>query len=140
MLTDSQLAAWRELCDRATPAPWKVDRIGCGEYPDYDIEIDWPGGLLASINPCPGGYQGLPGCGGNPEVNAAFIAAARSALPALLDEVERLRGEVAAARAAALEEAAKVAEERGGDPTSWVVQVAAEEIAAAILGLKGEKA
>jgi hypothetical protein len=73
-MTHEQLQILRALCEKATPGPWEYHKSESGD------------GVL-----CPrGGYVVEVGHG-TTNNDAAFIAAARDALPALLDEVERLR-------------------------------------------------
>lgn len=76
------LAALRGLCEQATPGPWREGSVekeavfcehGCSFGPGIERN-------LLRLN------KHFPH-----EADAAFIAAARTALPALLDEVERLR-------------------------------------------------
>jgi hypothetical protein len=67
MVTDKQIAQWRAACDKATPGPWRCE---CA-----DICAD-NGRLVADFVP-----HGE---------DSDFIVIARDALPALLDEVERL--------------------------------------------------
>src|SRR5262245_45697328 len=79
-ITDDELAQARALCDAATPGPWRPcgannDRCVCGlvwanEHVPLQGEDEQP-------NPTPD--------------DVAFIAASRSLLPRLLDEVMRLR-------------------------------------------------
>lgn len=95
-LTPEQLAEWRKACEKATPGPWHT----------YMAEVH-----RAHVNDA---YGVIPECHGvderrnriaglhnttgevNQEIrNASFIAVARTALPALLDEVESLRAKLA---------------------------------------------
>lgn len=72
--------ALRALCEAATPGPWSVDHYE--ETDDWCLRADnatIPGNSIADA----GGFSYKP--------DAAFIAAARTAIPELLDEVERLR-------------------------------------------------
>lgn len=78
-MTDEQLAEWERLAAAATPGPWEaiptVDadfatiktrgKLGWMQYHEYDPGID--------------------------ATDAAFVAAAREAVPALVAEVRRLR-------------------------------------------------
>lgn len=64
MIPKEQLAAWRAVTAAATGGPWS-NRIGIGPC-DYIVKAERSD-------------------------DAAFIAASRTAVPALLDEVERLR-------------------------------------------------
>jgi len=90
------LAALRRLCEEATPGPWDHFRLedpspvalaayvtataamGSGEF--YIVGCDKPDGRADVCH---------AGNGPTSAQNAAFIAAARTALPALLDRVER---------------------------------------------------
>jgi hypothetical protein len=74
-MTPEQLATWRQLADAATPEPWKS---GVGNI--YKSN----GGVLVG------------GISEQAHADAAFGAAAREAVPALLDEVERLTAELKA--------------------------------------------
>jgi hypothetical protein len=90
------LAALRSLVERATPGPWEIDdeRSRYGEkYPngdpidDNDIHgIHGPGGVAIVKTDC-GVYP-------PDRPDAEFIAASRTAVPALLDMVEALKAEV----------------------------------------------
>jgi hypothetical protein len=73
-LTAERVAELRALCEAATPGPWRAD-------PE---PVDAPGWVSAGDRhePVAEVYGGTH--------NAALIAAARNALPDLLDEVERL--------------------------------------------------
>jgi uncharacterized protein (DUF885 family) len=82
MTTDH--AALRALADAATPGPWEVERDPYGDD-DYPVSAN---GRYLCVSPDDGVR------GGHSEADAAFIAAARDAVPALLDEVERLRKEL----------------------------------------------
>ena len=85
-MTDAELQAIRELADKATPGPW-----------EHRFENGGPGvffGKTLEQHICR--YTSGRGNGGKEErsANAAFIAAAREAVPALLDEVAELREEM----------------------------------------------
>ena len=76
----------REMCEKATAGPWKCqawDFTVCVTYKVEDLD---------------GSQHWVPQndyyIGGSPDDDAAFIAAARTALPELLDEVERLQAKV----------------------------------------------
>jgi len=87
------LAHLRSLCDAATPGPWRVELDGTGHYclraPHQSVRT------VARVF-----------C----DIDAAFIAAARVAVPRLLDEVARLRAERDAAVAAERERCAALAD------------------------------
>jgi hypothetical protein len=88
-MTPEEISCLRALSDAATPGPWPVA-----------VWIETDGNEWRATGP---GHDNSaddaePGC---PDEQAAqrdavFIAASRSALPALLDEVERLRDDLAA--------------------------------------------
>lgn len=71
-ITPEQLAQWKTLEEKATKGPWE-DRTGIFSLPDEP-----PGTSLYSPD-------------------AAFIAAARTAVPLLIAEVERLQDQKSAA-------------------------------------------
>jgi hypothetical protein len=79
-MTDIDLDAARALCDAAAPGPWVAD--GC-------YITNW----TRENAPKPG-FTIYDEGGHGPE-DAAFIAAARDLVPALLDEVERLQRAIA---------------------------------------------
>lgn len=72
-MTDDEIKRLRVLCQAATPQPWTITHES-----DGSIRVEGP--LLAQ----PARY-----C--RNKADATFIAVARGAVPALLDEVERLR-------------------------------------------------
>ena len=75
------IAQQRALCNAATPGPWESKHYG--RYEDHDeCCIALPDDSIE-----PSKYE-----------NADFIAAARTALPAALDEIERLAADNAALR------------------------------------------
>lgn len=75
MIDPKKLAEWRALCEKATEGPWDWWRA------EWAWEVTTADGKRTDI----GDFN-----------DAAFIAAAREAVPALLDEVEKLRSEVVA--------------------------------------------
>lgn len=78
-MTDEQLAAIRDRCEAATEGPW--EKI-----------TERPGGRLwqnIRVVAFDGKYTI---CGDTVIADAEFIAAARTDVPALLDEIERMRG------------------------------------------------
>jgi hypothetical protein len=82
MMTPDQLAAIRERTEKATPGPWWVEGTSSLEVVTLAEDLT-PG---ASFGPT------HPSVTHDPTVDdAAFIAAARTDIPRLLDEVERLR-------------------------------------------------
>jgi hypothetical protein len=105
------LATLRRLADAASPGPWRAGswrghcRLAHTHGPsvckyDYELETaapddDFFGRYVSGVEPTT--IVGSSDDG--PMLNrhdAAFIAAARAAVPALCDEVERLRAELAA--------------------------------------------
>ena len=76
-LTERELQDLARLCERASQGPWQADRLGQGHVRD-------------SLN------RLIARCGvdttGKGEINAAFIARARTDVPRLIAEVQRLRG------------------------------------------------
>jgi hypothetical protein len=77
-VTRDELALLRALCDAATPGPWKSGRGY--EQSDPGAYVSAAGGPIIAcdeVAPSP--------------ADAALIAEARTALPAALDEIERLR-------------------------------------------------
>lgn len=83
MIPDDDLARWQALADAATPGPWHDQ-----EDPKH------PGNRWVTD------YRGLAGLigtgqGEDAEADAAFIAASRRAVPALLAEVQALREDCA---------------------------------------------
>lgn len=78
----------RALCDKATPGPWQATYTEfANAAPAWVVEHN---GQSIVIFP-PAAYNPLS------MFNAAFIAACREAVPALLAEVERLKAELAQA-------------------------------------------
>jgi hypothetical protein len=73
-VTEDQLAAWQKLCEDVTPGPWTCDRLA----PDF---TQVPEALVSYSSD--GDYLN--------DANGKFISEARSALPALIEEVRRLR-------------------------------------------------
>lgn len=78
---EANLQSLRDLLEKATKGPWIAQEAANGAR-----IVRAPG---KSVCMTPAAY--LPGPKALNATNAAFIAAARSALPALLDEVEGLR-------------------------------------------------
>lgn len=90
MIDEKQLQEWRKLADEATPGEWVK---GNGTPPFYDGDetvrcknYDWTGHerVLLQLN------SHFP-----VKADALFIAAARTAVPQLLDEIARLNARVA---------------------------------------------
>jgi hypothetical protein len=85
MIQDKTLQKWRELASAATPGPW-YDELAA-EPPSPGIETE-TGSCVAFAQIREGEEFD--------HADARFIAAAREAVPQLLDEVERLREALAA--------------------------------------------
>ena len=81
MITPEQLAQWRALADAATPGPWEATSTWSDDGDSYYVAVVDGRALLDT-------YVSMT------DADAAFIAAAREAVPALLAEVERLTAEV----------------------------------------------
>lgn len=101
MIPETQLAHWEQVCREATPEPWDLELDGREAHgsPTYNllgpspfVEPDAPRGYILGGGPLTecGHHDHAPIIG---TANAAFIAAARTALPALLEEVRRLKAE-----------------------------------------------
>lgn len=94
MITDEQLAEWRALCDKATPGPWRPERTICGngerlyrvKYPAHGLN-EGASFEIAHLVTTEGGLE-------QQGHDARLVATARTAMPQLLEEVERLRAEV----------------------------------------------
>lgn len=84
-MTPARLAELRAVADAATKGPW-VAVIADGACLGIDAEAD-PDGIVETDA---GHYPPKP-------ADAVFIAAARAAVPDLLDEIERMRAVVEAA-------------------------------------------
>lgn len=79
-IDDDKIKEWRALCEQATPRPW-----GCA-----GTKVFWrrfPSAIDIVLLDC----MAPPHFGHHNKPNAAFIAAAREALPALLDAYAALR-------------------------------------------------
>ena len=73
-MTPERRAELKRLCEAATEGPWETD--------DCHVFADDGRALLAYLRPIPSMQDR--------DANAAFIAAARTALPELLDYADRL--------------------------------------------------
>jgi len=78
-ITPEQLAEWKRLADAATEGPWASVEISPEDKEWGACEITAGDGYVSTMI-----------CGVD---NAAFIAASRNAVPALIAEVERLTAE-----------------------------------------------
>lgn len=79
-MTKDELQKARLLCEQATPGPWGVYQ----DTPFEPVEVNSPSRDIASLDTWEHRPDGR-------ESDAHFIAASRTLVPALLDEVERLR-------------------------------------------------
>lgn len=100
MISDEQLKQWRKLAEKATTGPWK--REG-GVPPSVVTEAFWRADSfpenrkIYNDTNLIGIYMGI--CRGNEKTtdwegqwnDLEFIAASRESVPALIDEVERMR-------------------------------------------------
>ena len=82
-MTPERIAELTALCEKAAPGPWRV-----GPVDDTRVE-DAAGNEVAQID----GDYNQPDTWPQMEANAAFIAAARTALPELLAEVTSITRE-----------------------------------------------
>jgi hypothetical protein len=94
MITDEQIAEWKRLADAATSGPWKhddsySDRVCNGLCGD---QFEYSEGSLTGLIERHGNCSTVSNVEERRDV--AFIAAARTAVPALIAEVELLRHEV----------------------------------------------
>ena len=78
-MTPEQLAEWAALTDAATMGPWEVRRLSWPQDSRDASDIVSPFGVISDAENMP------------KAADAAFIAAARAAVPALIAEVQRLR-------------------------------------------------
>ena len=76
MITPSELSAWREACEKATPGPW-----------ENRAYIELKEGLISGFVSRGPTVQDRDQC----ENDAAFIALACNNFLRLLDEIERLQ-------------------------------------------------
>jgi hypothetical protein len=81
MIDQTQIEEWRKLCENATPPPWKLWAASVLHDPvgDSNIETALKVADTYCIRECK-----------HTTHDAQFIAAARTAMPQLLDEIERL--------------------------------------------------
>jgi hypothetical protein len=91
-ITETEKAEWGKLCETATPEPW-WNESGVLHAKNPGV---WTEDNQSCIHPaaCPETYW-LNGNVAQQAKDADFIAAARTALPRLLAEVERLAKELA---------------------------------------------
>lgn len=93
MITPEQLQEWRRLCDAATPGEWHVQTAAVPAGGER-----W-GAVVARRHPAGGAGSYPRGMtttwkGDDGYANAAFIAAARTAMPSLLDAHDADRREI----------------------------------------------
>lgn len=86
-LTDAEIHELRQLCERATPAPWRAmvegrDHSSGDSFIMVGREDDRDEDMYVSRDSGPAAHTDLD-----------FIAAARNYLPRLLEELEELRAE-----------------------------------------------
>lgn len=110
-VTESELETWKALADKATPGPWKLWGMqvmadtGTGSWHDAIPVADTRS------------HPQLP-----PRTfNASFIAQARSAMPKLITDNERLNARVAELEA---ERDQAIAHDRQPYPTAWAYEQA----------------
>jgi hypothetical protein len=109
-ITETEKAEWGKLCETATPEPW-WNESGVLHAKNPGV---WTEDNQSCIHPasCPETYW-LNGNVAQQDKDADFIAAARTALPRLLAEVERLEKELAEAKACYVRGTAVIADFRG---------------------------
>lgn len=113
-MTEQELAAIEKACAEATEGPWTA------------LWVEWRGGevLCDGIHHGKWKHQAIVETDGGyyppSPPDARFIAGSRQWVPALVAEVRRLALHEKRVRAAALEEAAKVAELWESDSATWL--------------------
>ena len=114
MLTNDDLAAIRERAEMATPGPWDYDTVDVPDvyfsdgnerhgYQSYVVYVDTPDGktIVDAANSNGGTIEeehdedGVYAWDETARRNAAFIASARSDIPALLAHIDALTARVA---------------------------------------------
>lgn len=98
-VTELDVAAIRARADAATPGPWSRSRNWSVIGPSHDWDKTWPDGTIAGQKAhdqriC---YVAGPGEANNAREDGDFIAAARTDVPALCDELESTRERLAEA-------------------------------------------
>lgn len=119
MITPSQLAEDKALCEKAAEGPWHTGHIG--EF-DNTSDVDGPDGQLI--------------CEVTGSANATLIIRSRTALPAYIEEVEKLKT-VTASLVKAIEAEHENAECRADDDCDHCVTANAIQIARKALGEVG---
>lgn len=114
MIDEKQMTEWKALADAATPEPWTDD----GDAQSWNGEsyaqswVETAAGRWSQMEPETGAAMAQQ------SADSRFIAAARTAVPALVEEVRRLRAELLASapvnhvRSEALREARHAERER----------------------------
>lgn len=115
-MTNDELARLKALCAAATSAPWKPD-VGVYEDPDGDDDYTFARGPMVSRK----GGQSEP-WRAQGYSDAKFLAAARTALPLLIAEIERMRPTFEAACASTDAMDRTMRSHRYGDP--WRQKIA----------------
>jgi hypothetical protein len=105
-MTPAERAALRGLCDAATEGPWSAEAHDVGDrFPEVFVRVPSQSHALVFEDARPRPESPAWEWTHNDRTeqakrDVAFIAAARTAVPALLDEVERLEAENATMREA----------------------------------------
>ena len=89
-MTDERLAELEALCAAATPGPWTPSVDSDRGYVGEDYGRWW----LPSFKEAPFSVFSLEDKEAQADRDAAFLCAARTAVPELLAEVRRLRAEM----------------------------------------------
>lgn len=99
MITTEQLAEWKKICEKATPGPWQLEHndlyVGA-DNPTCTSDWYW---VTGSMKKPSDGYNAecsdeeMRGPFDVIQRNNQFIATARTAMPELIAEVERLQRE-----------------------------------------------
>jgi hypothetical protein len=112
-MTDEELKRLQALSDAAVPGPWDEDggRIWAGEERRYIASLKFRGDSELSAD--------------EKDATGAFIVAARTAVPELLEEVRRLRADLAYARQYST--------------TDWVIRARREERERCIKALEKQR-
>ena len=87
-VTDEQISEWLRLADAATEGPWTTERPGTDALTGFTAGI-----IVAAVARGQGVYADPPR-GSYPENDRAFIAASRTAVPALISKVKEQAAEI----------------------------------------------
>lgn len=90
-MTPERRAEIRALADAASEGPWWNDEWYCCKPPAPECPQRGLAFTRGVMREGGDGTDFYVGVAGGPHADAAFIAAARSAVPELLDEIDRLR-------------------------------------------------